>query len=59
MDVWFRRCGPDLSPGSLAILRQLLIDSMGLLGSGFAEAAPGPPLNESSAKPSTRNAERS
>jgi AcrR family transcriptional regulator len=59
MDVWFRRCGPDLSPGSLAILRQLLIESMGLLGSGFAEAAPGPPSNESSAKPSTRNAERS
>jgi len=59
MDVWFRRCGPDLSPGSLAILRQLLIDSMGLLGSGFAGPAPGPPSNESSAKPSTRNAERS
>jgi AcrR family transcriptional regulator len=39
MDVWFRRCGHDLSPTSLAILRQLLIDSMGLLGSGFA----GPP----------------
>lgn len=57
MDVWFRRCGPDLSPGSLAILRQLLIDSMGLLGSGFARAPTGP--NESSAKPSTRNAERS
>jgi hypothetical protein len=36
MDVWFRRCGPDLSPESLAVLRQLLIDSMGLLGSGFA-----------------------
>ncbi|WP_353713433.1 TetR/AcrR family transcriptional regulator [Arthrobacter sp. K5] len=59
MDVWFRRCGPDLSPGSLAILRQLLIDSMGLLGSGFAGPAPVPPSNESSAKPSTRNAERS
>jgi hypothetical protein len=59
MDVWFRRCGPDLSPGSLAILRQLLIDSMGLLGSGFAGPAPGPPSTESSAKSSIRNAERS
>jgi AcrR family transcriptional regulator len=59
MDVWFRRCGPDLSPGSLAILRQLLIDSMGLLGSGFAGPGSDPPSNESSAKPSTRNAERS
>ncbi|MFE4836053.1 TetR/AcrR family transcriptional regulator [Arthrobacter sp. NPDC056691] len=57
MDVWFRRCGPDLSPESLAILRQLLIDSMGLLGSGFS----GPPTDptESSANPSIRNAERS
>nr|WP_307031719.1 TetR/AcrR family transcriptional regulator [Arthrobacter globiformis] len=59
MDVWFRRCGPDLSPESLAILRQLLIDSMGLLGSGFAGPAAVPPTNESSTKPSTRNAERS
>jgi AcrR family transcriptional regulator len=57
MDVWFRRCGPDLSPASLAILRQLLIDSMGLLGSGFARTPTVP--EESSAKPSTRNAERS
>ncbi|RAM36633.1 TetR/AcrR family transcriptional regulator [Arthrobacter globiformis] len=59
MDVWFRRCGPDLSPKSLAILRQLLIDSMGLLGSGFAGPASDPPSNESSAQPSTQNAERS
>jgi AcrR family transcriptional regulator len=59
MDVWFRRCGPDLSPESLAILRPLLIDSMGLLGSGFAGPASDPPSNKSSAKPSTRNAERS
>lgn len=42
MDVWFRRCGPDLSPTSLAILRRLLIDSMGLLGSGFAGPPAGP-----------------
>lgn len=51
MDVWFRRCGPDLSPESLAVLRQLLIDSMALLGSGFAGPAPGVPSTESSAKP--------
>jgi AcrR family transcriptional regulator len=59
MDVWFRRCGPDLSPKSLAILRQLLIDSIGLLGSGFAGPASDAPSNESSAQPSTQNAERS
>ena len=35
MDVWFARCGADLSPASLAVLRQLLIDAMGHLGSGF------------------------
>lgn len=59
MDVWFRRCGPDLSPKSLAVLRQLLIDSMGLLGSGFAGPAPAIGSPEASATPSTRNAERS
>jgi AcrR family transcriptional regulator len=57
MDVWFRRCGPDMSPESLSVLRQLLIDSMALLGSGFA--GPVPPPKETPAKPSTRNAERS
>lgn len=36
MDVWFARCGGSLTPESLSTLRQLLIDSMGLLGSGFA-----------------------
>ncbi|MFJ5697808.1 TetR/AcrR family transcriptional regulator [Arthrobacter sp. NPDC093139] len=40
MEVWFRRCGTDLSAESLAILRQLLIDSMGLLGAGFAAPSP-------------------
>jgi AcrR family transcriptional regulator len=39
MEVWFDRCGTDLSAESLAILRQLLIDSMVLLGSGFAAPA--------------------
>jgi len=43
MDVWFARCGGDLSPASLSILRQLLIDSMGLLGSGFASHSPSAP----------------
>ena len=57
MDVWFRRCGPDMSPESLAVLRQLLIDSMALLASGFA--GPASPPTKSPAKPSTRNAERS
>ena len=36
MDVWFARCGGSLTPESLSSLRQLLIDSMSLLGSGFA-----------------------
>lgn len=36
MDVWFARCGGSLTPDSLSRLRQLLIDSMSLLGSGFA-----------------------
>jgi AcrR family transcriptional regulator len=39
MDVWFARCGGSLTPESLSTLRQLLIDSMGLLGSGFASPA--------------------
>ncbi|MEV7606376.1 TetR family transcriptional regulator [Paenarthrobacter sp. NPDC089322] len=36
MNVWFAQRGPDLSAGSLAVLRQHLIDAMGLLGAGFA-----------------------
>ncbi|MCO4262220.1 TetR/AcrR family transcriptional regulator [Pseudarthrobacter sp. MDT3-26] len=40
MDVWFARCGADLSPASLAVLRQLLIDAMGHLGSGFGSPVP-------------------
>ncbi|MCA4133652.1 TetR/AcrR family transcriptional regulator [Arthrobacter sp. M4] len=36
MSVWFENRGSDLSPESLAELRQHLIDAMGLLGSGFA-----------------------
>ena len=62
MEVWFSRCGTDLSAESLSILRQLLIDSMGLLGSGFAapsqngpsttlrdSPSPGPQASSSSA----------
>jgi len=40
MTVWFIERGPDLSQESLAVLRQHLIDAMGLLGAGFA-----PPSN--------------
>ncbi|ASN19520.1 TetR family transcriptional regulator [Arthrobacter sp. YN] len=36
MTVWFADRGPDLSAESLAVLRQHLIDAMGLLGAGFA-----------------------
>ncbi|WP_458779113.1 TetR/AcrR family transcriptional regulator [Arthrobacter sp. D3-16] len=40
MEVWFARRGADLSPASLAELRQLLIDAMALLGSGFTATPP-------------------
>lgn len=52
LDVWFARCGGDLRPESLATLRQLLIDSMTLLGSGFAGPA-APSAAPSAASPST------
>lgn len=39
MDVWFAQCGADLSPASLSVLRQLLIDAIGHLGAGFASPA--------------------
>ncbi|ADX72462.1 transcriptional regulator [Pseudarthrobacter phenanthrenivorans Sphe3] len=50
MEVWFSRRGADLSPGSLAELRQLLIDAMALLGSGFTPGnlAPSPSHSRSS-----------
>jgi AcrR family transcriptional regulator len=35
MDVWFAGCGGDMSSASLSVLRQLLIDAIGHLGSGF------------------------
>lgn len=43
MEAWFSRRGQDLSPASLAELRQLLIDSMALLDSGFTAGAPTAP----------------
>jgi AcrR family transcriptional regulator len=56
MDVWFARCGGALTPESLSTLRQLLIDSMSLLGSGFARPADtraaGSNASQSSATPS-------
>jgi AcrR family transcriptional regulator len=59
LEVWFTRRGADLSAASLAELRQLLIDAMALLGSGFAAhgvrgpqnqtpSAPSPPVSSSS-----------
>ncbi|HEU4667666.1 MAG TPA: TetR/AcrR family transcriptional regulator [Arthrobacter sp.] len=51
MEVWFARRGADLSPASLAELRQLLIDAMALLGSGFTTGsmpAPSPVASRSS-----------
>jgi AcrR family transcriptional regulator len=51
MEVWFTRRGSDLSPASLAELRQLLIDAMALLGSGFTTGstpAPSPSASRSS-----------
>ena len=55
MDVWFAQCGGSLTPESLSTLRQLLIDSMTLLGSGFARAGTAPsttPAGDSTATPS-------
>ncbi|HEY8702348.1 MAG TPA: TetR/AcrR family transcriptional regulator [Arthrobacter sp.] len=49
MDVWFARCGADLSPASLSVLRQQLIDAIGHLGSGFdapARSDPAPLLED-------------
>ena len=46
MDVWFLRCGGSLTPESLSTLRQLLIDSLGLLGSGFASPGTVPPATQ-------------
>lgn len=40
LEVWFSRRGADLSPASLAELRQLLIDAMALLGAGFNASPP-------------------
>lgn len=48
MEVWFARRGADLSPASLAELRQLLIDAMALLGSGFTAVQPPPSLRSDS-----------
>ncbi|MFF1253043.1 TetR/AcrR family transcriptional regulator [Pseudarthrobacter sp. NPDC058329] len=47
MEVWFARRGADLSPASLAELRQLLIDAMALLGSGFTAGLPSPSSSDS------------
>ncbi|MDF2050403.1 MULTISPECIES: TetR/AcrR family transcriptional regulator [unclassified Arthrobacter] len=55
MEVWFSRRGPDLSPASLADLRQLLIDAMALLGAGFngpqLKSTPRSPVSTGSATP--------
>ncbi|MGP4032490.1 TetR/AcrR family transcriptional regulator [Pseudarthrobacter sp. 1C304] len=53
MDVWFARCGGSLTADSLSSLRQLLIDSMSLLGSGFAlpDAVPAAPTTAPTPSP--------
>jgi AcrR family transcriptional regulator len=53
LEVWFTRRGADLSAGSLAELRQLLIDSMALLGSGFAAGSRPAPRSTASASASS------
>lgn len=54
MTVWFAERGPDLSAESLAVLRQHLIDAMGLLGTGFAPPSLVPhPAASSSVPPTT------
>jgi AcrR family transcriptional regulator len=54
MDVWLARCGGALTPESLSTLRQLLIDSMSLLGSGFATPAAAPAATPTAAPSSDR-----
>ena len=56
MDVWFLRCGGSLTPESLSTLRQLLIDSLGLLGSGFASPDTVPPTAQDAAPKPTSTA---
>ncbi|MDQ0676352.1 AcrR family transcriptional regulator [Pseudarthrobacter siccitolerans] len=53
LEVWFTRRGADLSAGSLAELRQLLIDAMALLGSGFTAGSRPAPRSASSASVSS------
>ncbi|XAS73622.1 TetR/AcrR family transcriptional regulator [Micrococcaceae bacterium Sec5.1] len=52
MTVWFAERGPDLSPDSLEVLRQHLIDAMGLLGAGFAPSSEVTPQAASAANAS-------
>jgi AcrR family transcriptional regulator len=60
MEVWFARCGTDLSAESMGVLRQLLIDSMALLGSGFTAPAPNHQTASAHSNPSApRSPERS
>ena len=56
MDVWFSRCGGSLTPESLSSLRQLLIDSMTLLGSGFARPDTTPAAATPAASPADTSA---
>jgi len=53
MTVWFAERGPDLSAQSLAVLRQYLIDAMGLLGAGFAPSSEATPQAASAAQASS------
>ncbi|MET1089437.1 MAG: TetR/AcrR family transcriptional regulator [Arthrobacter sp.] len=54
LEVWFSRRGADLSAASLAELRQLLINAMALLGSGFtADSTPASPRSASPASVSS------
>lgn len=53
MTVWFAERGPDLSAESLAVLRQYLIDAMGLLGAGFAPSSEATPQAASAAQASS------
>jgi AcrR family transcriptional regulator len=58
MDVWFARCGGSLTPESLSTLRQLLINSMSLLGSGFARPDTAPPATPAGISPATPSPDR-
>jgi AcrR family transcriptional regulator len=53
VEVWFARCGADLSEASMATLRQLMIDSMDLLACGFGTTPDTAPTSQAAETPAS------